>query len=169
MPLQNSKSIGLVALESPSTVPILIILGLSPAYPVGPWCRIMPLTEVRHARLDGVIEKIRSNDVRVRQRLEPLAELKSRVETRRCGIGNNYEIRAKISITTFLDRHAIQIEIQIEKLEWDHWMRDVVFPYVAWEGEVLDGIKPIWEVDHQQKQLKFAIRMSDPKRKLYEY
>jgi hypothetical protein len=77
----------------------------------------MPLTEVRHARLDGVIEKIRSNDVRVRQRLEPLAELKSRVETRRCGIGNNYEIRAKISITTFLDRHAIQIEIQIEKLE----------------------------------------------------
>jgi hypothetical protein len=48
-------------------------------------------------------------------------------------------------------------------------MRDVVFPYVAWEGEVLDGIKPIWEVDHQQKQLKFAIRMSDPKRKLYEY
>jgi hypothetical protein len=117
MPLHKSNSIGLVVLESPLSTPILVAWGFSPAYPVGPWCRILLLTEVKHSRFDGIIERVRSNDPRTRQRLEPVAELKSRVDTRRCGSDNTCEIISRISITTFLDRHAIQLEVEIQKLE----------------------------------------------------
>jgi hypothetical protein len=117
MPLQKPSSIGLVVLESPLLTPILVAWGFSPEYPVAPWCRILPLTEVKHSRLDGIIERVRSNDPRIRPKLEPVAELKSRVDTRRCGPENTCEIASSISITTFLDRHAIQLEVEIQKLE----------------------------------------------------
>jgi len=117
MPLQKADSIGLVVLESPLSTPILVAWGFSPAYPVRPWCRILPLAEIRHSRLDGIIERVRSSDPRTRTRLEPVDELKSRVDTRKCGSGNTYEITSRISVTTFLDRHAIQLELEIQKAE----------------------------------------------------
>ena len=97
--------------------------GFSPAYPVGPWCKILLLAEVKHPNsstsnttaLSRVIEKVRSNDPRTRLRLDPAMGSKSKCDIRTFDWG--LRVTSKISIITFLDRHALELDLEVQKFD----------------------------------------------------
>ncbi|KAK5659604.1 hypothetical protein OQA88_808 [Cercophora sp. LCS_1] len=121
-PQHSAESIGVISLASTysSVAGLLVVWGFAPAFPNGPWCRILTESQFaarksrRHSIrsfLDRIISKARENDEQTRLYLEPDPSDRRKADSViEVAFQPPLHITVRLSILSFLDRTAIDLQ-----------------------------------------------------------